>query len=214
MHTQKRPHGVTSSTFKLPVRIRSPHVPLMLLTLVLSLLSAMRADAHSSDSDNEDKEGRFMLNVRGGVAIGIVNAERDLKTLGMVGIDFGVAISPRYNAYIVLTPQVDLRPNIYNVMLPVGFQYDIRLARGLYLYPRISLGYSAFISTASLDIGSLHFSENQVTHAGVGIPELGLKYIVNGRFNIGIEPLSIPIVFTRDDYAAWYRANLFLGGTF
>lgn len=193
-------------------RARSLRALPALLVLALGLLSALRADAHPSD--NEDKDGRVMLNVRGGVAIGIANAEHDLKTLGMAGIDFGVAVSPDYNAYIVLTPQVDLRPNIYNVLVPLGFQYDIRLARGLYLYPRMSLGYAAFISTASLDIGSLHFSANQVTHGGVGIPELGLKYIINGRFNIGIEPLSFPIVFTDKDYAVWYRANLFLGGTF
>ena len=195
-------------------RVRVPTLRALALFTVTLMLALGSERAEARQSDNEDKEGRVMLNARGGVAIGIANAERDLKTMGMVGIDFGVAVSSNYNAYIVFTPQVDLRPNIYNVMVPLGFQYDIRLARGLYLYPRVSIGYSAFISTASLDIGSLHFSANQVTHGGVGIPELGLKYIINGRFNIGVEPASFPIFFTDQDYAVWYRANVFLGGTF
>jgi hypothetical protein len=154
-----------------------------------------------------------MLNVRGGVAVGLVNADHDLSTLGMVGLDFGIALSRDFNAYLVLTPQVDLRPNVYHVMVPIGFQYDIRLARGLYLYPRVSVGYSALITTASADFGSLHFSANQTTHGGVGIPELGIKYIVNGHFNIGVEPLSFPIFFTNQDYSVWYRAMVFIGGT-
>lgn len=170
--------------------------------------------AAAYDDENHDKNGRGMLNLRGGLAMGVVNADRDLRTLGMLGIDLGVALSDDYNAYLVLTPQLDLRQGLYNVMVPLGFQYDIRLARGLYLYPRVSLGYAAMISTASIDFGSLHISSSEITHGGVGIPELGLKYIVNGRFNIGIEPVSFPIFFTDKDYAVWYRALLFLGGTF
>lgn len=181
-----------------------------LLGLTLSL-TAGRAEAEDYDPA---KSGRVMLNARGGIAVGIANTEQDLRLLGMVGIDFGVAVDEHRNAYIVFTPQVDLQKNTYNVMVPLGFQYDIRLTRGLYLTPRMSLGYSALISNASADFGSLHFSVNRVIHGGVAIPELGLKYVINGRFNIGIEPLSFPIFFNTEDYAAWYRANAFLGLNF
>jgi hypothetical protein len=183
-------------------------------TAVALCLVAGQGAAQAHEGDNPDKGGRVMLNARGGAAIGLANAGGDLNTLGMVGLDFGVALSSDYNAYLVLTPQVDLRQGLYNVMVPLGFQYDIRLARGLYLYPRVSLGYSAIISNASADFGSLHFSANQVTHGGVGIPELGLKYVINGHFNLGIEPLSFPIFFTDRDYVVWYRAMVFLGATF
>lgn len=186
---------------------------LFLAAITLCLVAGPRR-AQAYDGDNPDKGGRVMLNVRGGGAIGLVNAEHELGQLGMVGLDFGVALSRDSNAYLVITPQVGLRDGLYNVMVPIGFQYDIRLARGLYLYPRVSLGYSAIISTASIDFGSLHFSASQTTHGGVGIPELGLKYVVNGHFNIGIEPLSFPIFFTDRDYVVWYRAMLFLGATF
>jgi hypothetical protein len=181
--------------------------------LLLSLLAGIgRADA--SEDEHEYKAGRVMLNARGGLAVGIANADHDLYLLGMVGLDLGVAVSSNYNAYIVLTPQLDLRDGLYNVMVPLGFQYDIRLFRGLFLYPRISLGYAAFISNASIDFGPLHFSASDVIHGGVAIPELGLKLVLSGRLNIGIEPLSVPIFFTDKNYAAWYRVNVFLGGNF
>lgn len=186
----------------------------LFLAMITLGLVAGPGRAQAYDEYNPDKGGRVMLNVRGGGAIGIAHADRELGRLGMVGLDFGVALSKDNNAYLVITPQVDLRDGLYNVMVPIGFQYDIRLARGLYLYPRVSLGYSALISTTSIDFGSLHFSANQTTHGGVGIPELGLKYVVNGHFNLGIEPLSFPIFFTDRDYVAWYRAMLFLGATF
>ena len=170
--------------------------------------------AAASDDDHEYKAGRVMLNARGGVAVGIANADHDLYLLGMVGIDFGVALSANYNAYLVLTPQLDLKDGLYNVMVPLGFQYDIRLFRGLFLYPRVSLGYAALISNASIDFGPLHFSASDVIHGGVAIPELGLKLVLGGRLNLGIEPLSVPIFFTDKNYAAWYRVNVFLGGNF
>lgn len=180
----------------------------------LCLGGELRQAAAQQDPDHPDKDGRVMLNVRGGLAVDLVQSDRERMLLGMVGIDLGVAVSRSYSAYLLLMPQLDLRPDFFHVMVPLGFQYDFRLARGLFVYPRLSVGYSALISNASLDFGSLHFSANQVLHGGVVIPELGLKYVVNGRFNLGLEPLSFPVFFNDRDYAAWYRANVFLGGNF
>jgi hypothetical protein len=190
---------------------------LLLLGIASSLCTLFPAGvarAEPDDYGNPDKAGRVMLNVRGGAAFGIANTGQDVQYLGAAGIDFGIALSSGYNLYLVLTPQLDLRQNFYNVMVPLGLQYDIRLAHGLYLYPRVSLGYSAMIETASLDIGALHLSASQNTNGGIGIAELGLKAIINRSFNIGFEPLSIPVFFTNNSYAAWYRVLVFLGGTF
>lgn len=192
-------------------------LPTLALCALLALVSSLLLGSGRAEADEEyerNKAGRFMLNARGGVALGIANADRDLFLLGMVGIDFGVAVTSNYNAYLVLTPQVDLKRDLYHVMIPLGFQYDIRLVRGLYLYPRASLGYAALISDAAIDFGPLRLSASQVLHGGVGIPEIGLKYVVNGRFNIGVEPVSFPIFFTAREYAVWYRATVFLGGNF
>jgi hypothetical protein len=193
-------------------RKRSVLASLALTAAIICLsLGVPIGRAAAYDSDHPDKSGRVMLNARGGLALGVANAEHELYLMGVGGIDLGVAVSQNYNAYLILTPQLQVRPDLYAVMIPFGFQYDIHLVRGLFLSPRVSIGYSALISNASIDFGPLRFSANQVTHAGVAIPELGLKYVVNGRFNIGVEPASFAILFTDRDYVAWYRAMVFLG---
>lgn len=201
-------------TKKMPPRLAYRYL-VAVTALILLFSSGGVAQAYDPFPDeNIDKSGRVMLNLRGGPAFGIANVGQDLRYLGMLGIDFGVALSKDFNAYLVLSPQVDLRQDFYNIIVPLGFQYDVRIARGLFLYPRISLGYSAMLSNASLSLGSLRLSATDVTHGGMAIGELGVKYVINGRFNVGLEPLSIPIFFTSDNYAVWYRVTLFLGGNF
>jgi hypothetical protein len=181
-----------------------------LLTLCLLWGRSARAEEWPYNP-SEEKAGRVMLNVRGGPAFGVMHTEDQLRFLGAVGIDFGVAVSADRNAYLVLTPTLQLKEGFYNVLVPLGFQYDIRLARGVYFYPRVSLGYAATIATSSLDVGPIHFMASETQHYGVAIPEVGFKFVPGGRVNIGIEPFSMPIVFDSQNYLVWYRANLYLG---
>ena len=158
-----------------------------------------------------EKAGLFMMNFRGGPAFGVVNADNSLRFVGALGVDLGFAVSHDYNAYIVLTPQLQLRDSFFNISLPIGFQYDIRIARGLYLYPRASIGYSALIFTSSFDYGPFRYYASTTVHGGILIPEFGLKYVVNGRLNLGFEPFSLPIFFNGDGYNIWYRFMFFIG---
>ena len=158
-----------------------------------------------------EKAGLFMMNFRGGPAFGVVNADNSLRFVGALGVDLGFAVSRDYNAYIVLTPQLQLRDSFFNISLPIGFQYDIRIARGLYLYPRASIGYSALIFTSSFDYGPFRYYASTTVHGGILIPEFGLKYVVNGRLNLGFEPFSLPIFFNGDGYNIWYRFMFFIG---
>lgn len=160
----------------------------------------------------EGKAGPVMLNFRGGPAFGVKHAEDDLRFLGAVGMDLGFAVSPDLNAYIVLTPNVMFRPHFANVQVPIGFQYDIRLARNFYLYPRGSLGYGALIFTTDYRWGPFRYYAQDVVHGGMFIPELGLKFVANGRLNIGFEPFSMPVFFNGDGYSVWYRFMFFIGG--
>ena len=158
-----------------------------------------------------EKAGLFMMNFRGGPAFGVANADNSLRFVGALGVDLGFAVSHDYNAYIVLTPQLQLRDSFFNLSLPIGFQYDIRIARGLYLYPRASIGYSALIFTSSFDYGPFRYYASTTVHGGILIPEFGLKYVVNGRLNLGFEPFSLPIFFNGDGYNIWYRFMFFIG---
>lgn len=158
-----------------------------------------------------EKVGLFMMNFRGGPAFGVANYDNSLRFLGALSLDLGFAVSRDYNAYIVLTPQVQLRDSFFNFSLPIGFQYDIRLARGLYLYPRASIGYSAQVFTSSFVYGPFRYYSQSVEHGGILIPELGLKYVVNGRLNLGFEPFSLPVFFNGENYSIWYRFMFFIG---
>lgn len=158
-----------------------------------------------------EKAGLFMMNFRGGPAFGVANADNSLRFVGALGVDLGFAVSRDYNAYIVLTPQLQLRDSFFNISLPIGFQYDIRIARGLYLYPRASIGYSALVFTSSFDYGPFRYYASTTVHGGILIPEFGLKYVVNGRLNLGFEPFSLPVFFNGDGYNIWYRFMFYIG---
>jgi hypothetical protein len=43
------------------------------------------------------------------------------------------------------------------------------------------------------------------------IPEVGIKYVVNGTVNVGMDPFSMPIGIGSDQTLFWYRLN-FHGG--
>ena len=157
-----------------------------------------------------EKNGPFMMNFRGGPAFGVANAD-NVRFVGALGVDLGFAVSRDYAAYIVFTPNLQLRENFFHISVPIGFQYDIRIARGLYLYPRASIGYSALIYTASFDYGPFRYYSSSTVHGGILIPEFGLKYVVNGALNLGFEPFSLPVFFNGDGYNIWYRFMFYIG---
>lgn len=160
---------------------------------------------------NIDKSGWFMLNLRGGPAVGLVNTDAPLAFLGSVGMDVGFAVSRDYNAYIVLTPNIQAANDFFHFLIPVGFQYDIRLLRGLYIYPRMSLGFSSMVFTSSVHYGPFHYYSSSTTLGGTFIPEFGIKYIINGRLNLGLEPLSTPVFFNQEGFSVWYRFMFYIG---
>ncbi len=137
------------------------------------------------------KSGPVMLNLRlGGATALFVEIE---GTKGVVnkpygeaafGAEFGYGMGQEQNVYLVLPLSVHYVPKTATtmVMAQIGVQFDIpiRSVPGLYLYPRITIGYS----------GAITGSES--THTGVVTPEFGIKYVLNGRVNLGIEPLAIP----------------------
>ncbi len=158
----------------------------------------------------QEKNGPFMMNFRGGPSFGVANND-NVRFTGALGLDFGFAVSPDYAAYIILTPNLQFRDSFYNIQIPIGFQYDIRIARGLYLYPRASIGYSAQIFTSSFDYGPFRYYRSDTVHGGILIPEFGLKYVVNGALNLGFEPFSLPVFFNGDGYNIWYRFMFYIG---
>lgn len=157
--------------------------------------------ASSGAPGSADKAGRFMANFRIGPAFGAYNAAH----MGAIVLEFGVALLGNNNGYLIVPLQFQFREGGGAVVLPVGFQYDFALPiKGLYLYPRLSLGYAALIASGA-----------PTTHVGVLIPEFGAKYVMlKGRLNVGGEIFSLPIAFNGDGASLFYRIMLMAGVNF
>lgn len=162
------------------------------------------APAGTVGSSTSDKVGRFMANFKIGPALGAHNAGHQ----GAIVLDLGWSVLPNKNAYLLLPLQFHFAQGGGAVILPVGFQYDIGIAKvpGLYLYPRLSIGYAAFIASAE--------GQTVTSHFGVLTPEFGAKYVFKGRWNLGGEIFSLPIFFTNGGAAVQYRILLSAGVNF
>lgn len=173
--------------------------------LLALFLSSLSAPALARRPGGGAKAGPLMLNLKIGPAIELKN----LPTQVALELDFGVALTGDRALYLVLAPQFHLANNLSTIMVPLGIQYDIALpVPGLYLYPRVSMGYAASI----YDYGCiLNYCASRTFHRGFALPEIGIKYVFRGRGNIGFEPFSMPIFFDEDWVGLQYRL-LFYGG--
>ncbi len=158
----------------------------------------------SSPAPPSDKVGRFMASFKIGPAIGAHNAGHQ----GAIVLEAGWSVLPNKNAYLLFPLQFQFAEGGGAIILPVGFQYDIGIKQvpGLYLYPRLSLGYAAFIASA--------LGQTTTTHFGVLMPEFGAKYVWKGRWNFGGEIFSLPIYFAEGGAAVQYRILLSAGMNF
>ena len=95
---------------------------------------------------------------------------------------------------------------------PGGVTIPIRAVPGLFLYPRASLGYLAYIVSAS--------GQRDTSHGLQVAPEFGVKYVLRRRWNFALEPFSLPVsvIFPRDNsgsvQSGWiidYRINFSAG---
>lgn len=126
---------------------------------------------------------------------------------GVVGAEFAWAVTPTAAAYLIVPVQVQFRPSVGTLMIPVGVQYDIGLpVANLYIYPRVSIGYAAVLVGAAGSVIADHF--------GVAIPEVGIKYVFSGRYHLGGEVLSLPVFFNSSTVLVHYRAALSFGVSF
>jgi hypothetical protein len=170
--------------------------------LAIVLLASLPTAASAFPSwMQEGKAGRFMFNLKLGPAATLkafsfsnmgVTFEADRRAQGAIVFDFGISLDQAHNAYILLGLQFQANADSdYGswIMLPVGFEYDIAIhaVPGLYICPRASLGYAAFVYNSS--------GVNDNVNAGFFMPEVEGKFIFNRRWNVGFQPFSLPIFF-------------------
>jgi hypothetical protein len=162
----------------------------------------------SEPGGGHTKAGPFMLNLKLGPAL--CAYPTGCPHQGVFVLDLGAALTQNRNGYLILPLQLQFQTGVVAVLVPIGFQYDIKVpVRGLYVYPRISAGYAALISDGTqpgLPAGFMH--------SGVIIPEFGLKYVVHGRWNLGGELFSLPVFVNANGAQIYYRLAFTVGVNF
>ena len=165
------------------------------LVLQCFLASVGHAQGFANDPG---KTGPVMLNLKFGGAFGL-NVPASQFALQ---IEAGFAVDQARRAYIVVPINFQFSPGVTVIMLPVGFQYDFPLpVPGLYIYPRAFVGYAPIVG-----------SNGAVVHTGVIAPEVGIKYVLKRRWNFGLEPFSLPVLFGQGGGAIVFYRFLFYAG--
>lgn len=141
-----------------------------------------------------DKAGPFDLGLRLGPALGLKNADNAFA----LSLHLGYAVTPDRNGYVQILPQLHIASGLTQIMLPLGFQFDIPLPRRFYIYPRVAMGYGVILQ-------DLPAGGSQTLHGGVALPAIGVKYVLVGRLALTFEPFDLAVFFNQDTYAVWYR---------
>lgn len=163
---------------------------------------------------NGEKAGPVMVNVKLGASVPIyIQSYSGTPTDALpasfaIQVEGGFALDRERRFYLVLPFELHVgsrssggllggaSTTFTKVIAPLGVQYDIPIpgVRGLYVYPRVSLGYVAYVGKLSGSVLGVGFGSSDTYHGGMFAPELGLKYVWR-RLHFGIEPFSLPVHF-------------------
>jgi hypothetical protein len=175
-------------------------------SLLLGLATLALLVLTSGEAQAQDKAGPWMANLKIGPSIGAYQAPTQFGLELEIG--YALPFVPGRNAYITFPFQFGFSGGVTMIAVPFAFQYDIpiRQVRGLYIYPRFSLGYAALVTSA--------FGVTATANAAFITPEFGIKYILNGRWNFGFEPFSLPILAGDGGASIFYRLLFYAGANF
>ena len=132
-----------------------------------------------------------------------------------VGGEFGIALDEKRRLSLLLQglAQLDPRfPGQTNGLILLGFQYHLPLGPpGLYLSPRVSLGYAS----ASVLYSSGDYIDSYRGDFVALSPELALTYVLGNGITLMLTPLSFPTLMRADgrgfDYHAFYAGCFTVG---
>ncbi len=152
-------------------------------------------------------EKRWMVNVDLGGDFEIYNEPNQF----VVGAQVGYRVLADRRAYLMLVPEVKVAGNLATLILPAAFQWEFGLpVANLYVYPRLGLGYAASFASTVLP-PELGGTRTQTFHYGVITGAGGLKYVINDRWNVALEPVGFTLFFNGDGSSMVYRLTA-LGG--
>lgn len=151
---------------------------------------------------------QFMANFKSGTAVGATISSLYYS----MTVEFGITMVPKDRGYLIFPFTFDLTGSVSTITLPVGFQYDVPLrVKGLFLTPRISIGYSL---TTTPTVNSMGGPDTTVVHGGTVMLEAGLKYLLLSRVHVGVDCFSLPIRFSSTSATVGFRMLLYGGLNF
>ncbi|MFT3772786.1 MAG: hypothetical protein QM820_45940 [Minicystis sp.] len=168
-------------------------VPAALTAALFTLGTA--GEAHAEEVQ---KSGPWMINAKLGG--GFYTSTGGAKEF-VLELDAGYAVIGK-SGYVILAPSFQFGDyTVISVM--AGFQYDFQLIKNLYVYPRVTLGFS-------------HIDVSVATSETFAIaPAVGVKYVLlDGRINVGVEPFNMPLQFGSGGPYPVYRFNAYGGVNF
>lgn len=138
--------------------------------------------------DDSPKLPRMMLNLR------VAGAARYSAPLSLsaappqFGMELALAVSRSGHGYLFLPLGSQVGSESWAFSAGLGYQQDVPLpVRNLFLTARIALAYQRVVAVPDSSGQPAAFEPRNTL---LLTPELGIKYAVGGRFNIGVELLS------------------------
>ncbi|HZS35993.1 MAG TPA: PEGA domain-containing protein [Polyangia bacterium] len=154
--------------------------------------------------------GRWMANLKLGFSpiLYVTNGNGSNPIYFSFAAEIGVAVCCRNRLYVVFPFSLHYKDfgfgaTITFLELPLGLQYDVHLIAALYLPIGLSVGYAVAIPTG--------LTNNDAVHGGVVRPQVGVKYVIKGRGNVGVDAFNLPILFNGNGVTLEYRM-MFYGG--
>jgi PEGA domain len=157
-----------------------------------------------------ERAGRWMLNAKLGFSQTVyLSVDQPLPLYFTFTIEAGFAICCHRQLYLVFPFSIqykDFGGGATNVILelPLGAQYDLHLVNALYLTLQLSIGYAVVVRSSP--------TAGDTIHGGVIRPTAGVKYVIAGRGNVGIDVFNLPILFNQDGVGAIEYRMMFYGG--
>ena len=123
-------------------------------------------------------------------------------TVPVVAIEPAIGVTSSRNGYVVIPFSVQNFFNATALGIGIGYQHDIPLPiRRLYATARATVSYECYqIRNGSLFNGSITHS-----HTAAFQPSIGVKYVLAGRVNLGIDFASIKLRIQNGLYDASYQ---------
>lgn len=125
----------------------------------------------------------------------------------IISIEPAFGVRSDRNGYVFVPATFQLWANAISGSVGIGYQHDIPLpVRRLFLTARLGVSYRC-ITLLEFGNGSV----SQSVHSALVNPEVGLKYVLRGRVNLGLDLLGMQVEVTKVGASVTQRVGASVG---